>query len=377
MNNGNSETTKNISNKGAFRVMLAGLLVMLGVALLCGAYFLLMMHRVSPADDSVYNVYSSHYAFITDDTERELWDEVYGAAQKEAETKNIYVERVGDNLNKDYSTKDLLRVAVNSSVDGIIYCGQDDEETVDLINQAAQKGIAVVCLRRDIDDSARQCFVGVNSYDLGLEYGKLIQELISLGQLNYDGFVYNELEQSWTVANSEHGYRPQIYILVDNIAAESMQNLITLAIRDSFSKSPRAELSEIELIKIDTEDTFSAEETIRDIFIDKQNLPDIIVCLNSIYTQSTYQAAVDHNRVGDVKILGYYSTDEILDAIEKQIIYATVEVDTEEMGIQSVRALAEYEETGYTSSYIPIRTWVVRRQDAEKILQEAKEDAAD
>lgn len=356
----NGKAEKIIVQKGAFRAMVAGLLVMLGAALFFGVYFLLMMHRVSPAEDSVYNVYDRHYAFITDDTERELWDEVYVAAQKEAEKENIYVERVGDNLYTDYSTRDLLRVAVNASVDGIIFCGQDDRETVKLIDQAAEKGIAVVCLRRDVDDSARECFVGVNSYDLGLEYGKQIQE----------------------VAKSEQLFSPHIYILVDDIATESMQNLVTLAIRDSFSESEGGEkqgegLPEIELIKIDAEDAFSAEEAIRDIFIDKQNLPDIIVCLNSIYTQSTYQAAVDYNRVGDVKILGYYSTEEILDAIEKQIIYSTVEVDTEEMGIQSIRALVEYEETGYTSSYIPVRTWVIDEQEAKKILQEAREDAAD
>ncbi len=170
---------------------------------------------------------------------------------------------------------------------------------------------------------------------------------------------------------------PKIYILVEDIATESMQNLITLAIRDSISGVTEEALPEIELIGIDTSDAFSAEERIRDIFIDVQNLPDIMVCLNSIYTQCTYQAAVDYNRVGDVKILGYYSTDTILDAIEKQIIYSTVEVDTEEMGVQSVRALAEYEETGYASSYIPIKTWVIDRRGAEELLREAREDATE
>ncbi len=335
--------------------MLTGFLVMLSVALLSAACFLFMMRRVSQADDREYGVYDRHYVFITDNTEREFWNEVYAAAQEEAEKSNIYVERLGDNLSVDYSTGDLLRVAVNSSVDGILFCGQDDAETVRLIDQAVEKGIAVVCLRRDIDDSHRQSFVGVNSYDLGLEYGKQLLEIVDAEKI-------------------EH---PHIYILVDDIATESMQNLITLAIRDSFSGETDEIQPEIEVIRINASDAFSAEETIRDIFINEQNLPDIMVCLNSTYTQCTYQAAVDYNRVGDVKILGYYSTNSILDAIGKQIIYATVEVDTEEMGIQSVRALSEYEETGYASSYIPVRTWVIGRNEAEKLLREADENVAD
>ncbi len=349
------QTTENHSEKGAFTVVLAGFFVMVGAALACSACFIIMMRRVSVAENAEYAEYEKHYIFITDNTEREFWDEVYAAAEHEGEKNSIYVERLADNLSAEYSTKDLLRMAVNSSVDGIIFCGQDDEETVDLINRAAEKGIAVACLRRDIDDSERQCFVGVNSYDLGLEYGKQIQEIMNLEEIQ----------------------NPKICILVDDIATESMQNLITLAIRDSISEVTEEALPEIELIGIDTSDAFSAEERIRDIFIDVQNLPDIMVCLNSIYTQCTYQAAVDYNRVGDVKILGYYSTDTILDAIEKQIIYSTVEVDTEEMGVQSVRALAEYEETGYASSYIPIKTWVIDRRGAEELLQEAREDVTE
>lgn len=333
--------------------MLVGLIVMLMAALCCAAYFTRKMKQVSKVDEHIYEVYEKHYAFIADNTERKFWDEVYAAATEEAEKENVYVERLGDNLSTDYSTKDLLRVAIHSSVDGIIFCGEDDEETVKLINEAVEKGIGVVSLRQDVDDSDRQCFVGVNSYDLGLEYGKQILEIA-------------ELEQIWN---------PRVYILLDDTMTESKQNLITLAIRDSFSAESTGEenLPEIEIRRIDTSDAFSAEEAIRDIFIDKQHLPDIMVCLNSIYTQCTYQAAVDYNRVGDVKILGYYSTSSILDAVEKQIIYSTVQVDTEEMGKQSVNALTEYAETGYTSSYIPISTRVIGKVEAGRLLREAEE----
>lgn len=352
---------KNISSGGAFRIMLTGFVIMLFAALSCAVYFSLKMKEVSRSDPRSYETYDRHYVFITDNAELEFWDEVYAAAAAEGEKSNAYVERLGQNLNVNYGTEDLLRIANNSSVDGIIFCGEDNEETVERINEAVHKGIAVISLRQDIEDSERQCFVGVNSYDLGLEYGKQILELVQLGQIR-------EMGQAGL------SRPPKICILADDNMSESKQNLITFAIRDSFSEAFPGEenLPDIEVRKIDTSEAFSAEETIRDIFIDNENLPDIMVCLNSVYTECTYQAAVDYNLVGDVKILGYYSTEAILDAVEKQIIYSTVQVDTEEIGRQCIYALTEYYETGYTSSYIPISTQVVGQEEARALLQAEK-----
>ncbi|MCI9296714.1 MAG: sugar ABC transporter substrate-binding protein [Lachnospiraceae bacterium] len=349
---------KNISVRGAFRIVLTGFVVMLLVAVFCAVYFSAKMEQVSETDSGTYEIYARHYVFITDDAEKEFWNEVYAAAVEEGEKENVYVERLGENLNVNYQTEDLLRIANHSSVDGIIFCGEGNEETVRLIGEAVQNGTGVVSLRQDIEDSERQCFVGVNSYDLGLEYGKQILELAKLEEMR----------------------NPRICILADDTMGESKQNLITFAIRDSFSDAAQGEenLPDIEIRKIDTSDAFSAEEAIRDIFIDSQNLPDIMVCLNSVYTQCTYQAAVDYNRVGDIKILGYYTTDAILEAVEKQIIYSTVQVDTGEMGSQCIKALTEYNESGYTSSYVPISTKIIGAKEAEELRRkgEAEQDGS-
>lgn len=356
--------------------MLTGFIVMFLAAISCTVYFSIKMKEVSEADKRTYEVYGRHYAFITDNAEPEFWDKVYEAAVKEGEQSDAYVERLGENLNANYRTEDMLRIANNSSVDGIIFCGEDTEETVSLINKAVQNGIAVVSLRQDIEESERQCFVGVNSYDLGMEYGKQIVDL-----------VQNEQKQEMKIGMSEDGTvrveeqtglpeSPKICILADDSMSDSKQNLITFAIRDSFSEAFPGEenLPDIEVRKIDTSEAFSAEEMIRDIFIDSENLPDIMVCLNSVYTECTYQAAVDYNRVGEVKILGYFSTEAILEAVEKQIIYSTVQIDTEEMGKQCIKALTEYCESGYTSSYIPISTRVIGKEEAKTLLAEVESD---
>lgn len=63
-----------------------------------------------------------------------------------------------------------------------------------------------------------------------------------------------------------------------------------------------------------------------------QTLPDIIICLNELSTTCVYQAVVDYNCVGEIAILGYYDTDTILKAIERNVITATISIDTEQMG---------------------------------------------
>lgn len=367
----NSVQNKNISTNGAFRVILTGFIIMLSAALLCAVYFSIIMKQVSEVDAGTYETFDRHYVFIADDAEQKFWNEVYESVKKEGERSNAYVERLGENLNVNYQAEDLLRIAINSSVDGIIFCGEDNEETVERINEAVEKDIVVVSLRQDIENSERQCFVGVNSYDLGLEYGKQILEIVDSEQMQE---IKIDISEDGSVSAKEQRGYPKICILADDSMPDSKQNLITFAIQDSFSEAGAEEekLPDIEVRKIDTSEAFSAEEAIRDIFIDSENLPDIMVCLNSVYTECTYQAAVDYNRVGEVKILGYYTTDAILDAVEKQIIYSTMQVDTEEIGRQCMKALTEYYESGYTSSYIPISTRVIGTEEARELLREAE-----
>ena len=101
---------------------------------------------------------------------------------------------------------------------------------------------------------------------------------------------------------------------------------------------------------IDDSTTFTVEESIRNLFM-QEDVPDIIICLNELNTACVYQAVVDYNKVGEVRILGNYISDTILRGIYRSVIDATVTVDTEQLGRYCVDALAEYELLGNTSDY--------------------------
>ena len=121
---------------------------------------------------------------------------------------------------------------------------------------------------------------------------------------------------------------------------------------------------------MDNTGNFSAEESIRDIFLDPQEMPDILLCLNEVYTRCAYQAAVDYNEVGTVQILGYYDSETILSAVAKNIVYSTITMDAEQMGRLCVQALEEYRQTGYTNSYMAVDTRLIGMEEAEKLLND-------
>ena len=164
-----------------------------------------------------------------------------------------------------------------------------------------------------------------------------------------------------------------VAVLVNAHALNSAQNIVCSGIQDALeqekTQGPEIDLS---LITVDDTNTFSVEESIRDIFMNEK-LPDIIMCLNELSTTCVYQAVVDYNCVGEVAILGYYDTDTILKAIERNVINATISIDTEQMGAFCVDALREYYRYGYTSQYFTADVTIIDQNNVGEYLEEQEE----
>lgn len=339
---------KNNFSIKSFRYMVVAVGIMIVTALITAILFGRYINAVNTAELGHKNIYEQHYVFVGDDVDSEFWGQVYDSARIQAEKDNIYLEDIKESLKVNYTNEDLLRVAINSSVDGIIYAGGSSKEVVKLIDNAVGQGINICVLHNDIEQSQRQCYVGVNNYELGQIYGSQIIEMTNVEEIS----------------------NQTISLLVNGEMSEGAANLVVLAIEDSLVEFVEEDsLPEIEVIKINAEDTFSVEENIRNIFVTDNSLPDIMICLEDSYTQCVYQALVDFNRVGEVKVIGYFLNEDILEAIDKQIIYSTVSVDTDEMGKYSVLALEELNEFGYTNSFIPVEMEVISKNKATKLLE--------
>ena len=268
-----------------------------------------------------------YYSLVVRDNDDTYWHSAYESMKAQGELYDVYVDMAGKNLSVDYSKYDLMEMAISSKVDGIIYEADDSEQSLTLINKAVAAGIPVVTVRTDGPASARRSFVGVSFYNLGMEYGKLI--------IDAAGEVIRSKP-------SDKRDTVSVLVLTDGNMQDTSQNVVLSALKETVQKEAD---DSYEIIigtaQIDNSGEFTAEESVRDLLY-SASLPDVIVCLNEVNTESVYQTIVEMNKVGKSIILGYDDSDIVLKAIEREGIYASITVDSRQMGQDCVEALNEY-----------------------------------
>ena len=332
--------------------------VMVGLTGLLIFFFLSYSKTLSRTEQDV--TYDKYYAMITDDAESSFWKSVYESALSTAKKENAYVEMIANNLSREYSQTELMEIAIASDVDGIIVTAGEAEGMTELIAKAYKAGIPVVTLFNDNTQSERLSFVGVGNYNLGKEYGNLIIKM----------------------ANEKifPGNRIRVSVLVDAGSEDSGQNVLAAAIQDTIAKengenAGRHKSIEVSLVAVDASNNFSVEESVRNLFVQgSSKMPNIVVCLNENDTNSVYQAVVDYNQVGIVNILGYYDSEAILKGIERDVIYATLSIDTDQLGQYCVDALTEYYELGNTSQYFTADSYVINKKNVNEYREEAGDE---
>ena len=74
--------------------------------------------------------------------------------------------------------------------------------------------------------------------------------------------------------------------------------------------------------------------------------------------------------MGEVAILGYYYSDDILDGIEKGIIKSTIAVDAREMGRTAIEGFRQYFEKGDVSEYLPVSAELITSENVAQYREE-------
>ena len=342
---------KKKKNSSIIWILLSTILLIIITAITGISLFRIYMGSFAEEED--VKSYDKYYVMITEDRKSSFWQSVYAGAYEAGLSENTYVDMLGDNLTSDYSREDLMNIAISSEVDGIIVAADESEQMSALIDEATIKGIPVVTLVGDNTHSNRCSFVGVGGYNVGTEYGQQVLQIIK---------------------ESEAKPKTKVSVLVNANALDSGQNIICSGIQDTLDRA-KEEGKDIEmtLVSVDNTNAFSVEESIRDIFME-EDIPDIIICLNELNTTCVYQAVVDYNKVGEVSILGYYDSETIIKAIDRNVIYATVSIDTKQMGEFCVNALSEYHELGYTSQYFTADIELIKKANVHKYLEGGEED---
>ncbi len=297
--------------------------------------------------------FSRYYVMIADDTENSFTRALYEETARMARENGIYVELMGDNLTQKYTIEQYMEIAIASKVDGIIVKADDSREMTELIDTAVSQDIPVLTLFSDNKASLRSSFVGINSYDLGCMYGEQINTIINEREFSHDSI--------------------KVTVLLNSIS-DTGQNLTYSTIKDTMvneqNRNGRTKEVKLSFATVNTSNRFAVEESVRNVFITtKENVPDIIVCLGEEETDSCSQAVVDYNMVKQVSILGCFDSPSILNAVNKEVIYSTITVDTEKMGAFCIRALNEYHEFGAISQYSSADLTLINKENVGDYLQ--------
>ncbi|MCD8103824.1 MAG: substrate-binding domain-containing protein [Lachnospiraceae bacterium] len=314
------------------------------------AYFRNSLDSLDLPDTSISETYDRHYVLIPDEENPVLWQAIYESAYEEASENSAYLELLSQDTGSAYSTADYLRILIASCVDGIILKPDGTDEVRELINDAVAENIPVVTVLEDDSDSERISYVGPNSYQLADTYTEL-----ALSRLD--------------------GADGEIMILLD---AESVNPVQTLAAAQltRYIEQQKAEGQDVSvsLYYLENSTDFDYEEGIRDLFVNHSPLPDVLICMEEVLTECVYQALIDYNEVGSTDIIGFYYSDQILDAIEKGIIPATLVVGMDEVGSYCIDALNEYHALGHTSSYYNVSLSLITRENVTDYLDNVQEE---
>lgn len=287
------------------------------------------MSTARQADEEWSRVYDYQYELIIDSRNATFWQEVYDHAKEAAGENNALVSVMKAGWFDNYDKLDYVDMCIAAQVDGIILEYNGENGLQEKIDEAVSKGIPVVTIVNDAPRSNRQSFVGVNDYQMGQMYGDLVADLVD-----------DQTKEILIVSNREEALeRNQMYAQIYNAVFSKVED------------NTRIHVQERNLI---SKSQFDVEDSIRSIFQDKENSPQILVCLDEVTTECAYQAMIDYNMVGQINIIGFYTSDMILDAVQRGLIPATVCMDAGQIGMNSVEALTEYQEIGRNNAYYTV-----------------------
>jgi ribose transport system substrate-binding protein len=226
-----------------------------------------------------------------------------------------------------------FRLARYTGIDGaIIYPYLPEREIRQQLELLEDSGIPVVLVEQDVADDWPWTFVGTNNFELGRRIGSRLA-----GRNDHGRIVVVYSDKSPAVAAEKElielgmttvmGDRLAVPITRRQTALNPLDaEALTYQLLRSSSPSPVTAL-----VFTDTDDTLAA-----------------------------LQAIINLNLVGEVQVIGFGITDAIMDYLDRGVLDATIAVNPQRIGIESVRVLAELLETGNAPGYVDTGVEVIR-----------------
>jgi ribose transport system substrate-binding protein len=281
-----------------------------------------------------------HFAIILHNTDEPYIKDVERGLRDTANSLNTAIEINYSNGVDDY--KDAIKyinIAIDSKVDGIITHAYNTEEFQKLIDKAEENKIPVITLDADLSTSKRSAYVGTNGFETGSKAGQLVAEALS--------------------------GKAKVAIILESLEGNGNGSLKLDGVNNGIKSYKDIK---IETVKVSDAGILAANDVTQEIL---NNYPEVnaIVCTSSKDTIGAAQLVVDFNRVGDITIIGYDSTPEILSYIQKGVIYGTIVPGAYKIGCDSIKTLVSLKDNGRVSAYIHTDSIIITKYNLKDYLK--------
>ncbi|KRQ86368.1 D-allose-binding periplasmic protein precursor [Caloramator mitchellensis] len=289
-----------------------------------------------------------HFYFIVQNSVDPFWKEVIKGAEVAAKDYNVVIEFCAPRFNDRNEELKYIDIATLSRVDGIITHAVGTEDFTNAIDRAYYKGIPVITFENDANKSKRYAFAGTNSYEIGKRAAELL-------------------------IKATNG-RGNVAIITNS---DSNQDIIENNLKMNGFFSTLKDYKDIKIVKTYTSKMgiLSSEEITQKIIESDENI-NAIFTVSSADTLGAAQLIVDRNKVGEIILIGYGSSEEITRYIEKEIIYGTVASDPYKMGYDSVKTLYNIKRGNSVPTFIDTEIKVITKDglDEFKSLEEMRKN---
>lgn len=239
------------------------------------------------------------------------WINIKEGAERAAKERGAVIEFLGPTTASTEEGLKLFEMATSAKVSGIITYVQEEGKYKNKINSAIEKGIPVVTIDSDEEDSNRIAYVGTNNILAGQAAGA---EMIK--QVGLEGKVAVVMGGKDVKNQKER--------------VEGFKDYIALN-------------SNLKIVDVDSSDAMLLESEIitRKILNRNDNNINALFCTSALDGIGAAKAVKDLNGKGKVKIICFDDLEETIKNIDDNLVTATIVQKSDEMGYKAVNIIMD------------------------------------
>ena len=267
--------------------------------------------------------YSAEVLFLAQGAYEDFWSDFGETAVEEAASQGFKLQRLPLEIVESKSLEEQIDLAVRLNPDVLLLQTDGSEAVKEALERAVSAKIPVISLLNDQNLPPEVAYIGPNAYELAALYTEEVEPL-------------------------HEQYGDEILIIVPPLAASVLtHHNFTQQLRMAFQQ----EGYDVSFLRPNRAEEFILDELLYETLRNAENRPDILICLDSQDSLSVIRTLVDNNLVGQLGVITYYQNQEILDALENQIVDSTLSLSAEDLATRAIRSAQEILETDRTSNY--------------------------